>query len=147
MVTSSWVTVLPVGFTPEKYDGWYLYTHTDVAKLCQDLIHYTVNRCVADQPRQAHRPEATHGEIFRIAQLWWETAEKLQASFNSYSGSAVRGDALLNVSLDLSVHPSMALTEDTQFDVAKPAAFDMFRRGYRGTPDGTIVKVLEPSRV
>ena len=141
MVTSSWLMVLPEGFTPEKFDGWYLYTHTDVAKHCQDLTHYTVNRAFADQPSQSHEP-ADHGKLFRIAQLWWDTPEKLQESFNSYSGSAVRGDAFLNVSLEAAVHPSVAFTEDTQFEVRKPAVWSMFQRGYVGNSEGTIVKVL-----
>jgi hypothetical protein len=80
--------------------------------------------------------------VFRVAQLWFETPEKLRDMFASYSGSAVRGDAFLNITLGLDVHPSIAFTEDVQLPVKNPAIFDTFQRGYRGTQDGTIVKVL-----
>lgn len=132
MVTSSWFMVLPEDFTPEKFENWYLDTHTGVAKQCQDLVCYSISRGFAEQPPQAHGDE-----VFRIAQLRWESPEKLRDSFISYSGSAVRGDALLN----MGGNPYIAITEDVQLDVAKPAVFDTFRRQYR-TADGTVVKVL-----
>ncbi|HET6372508.1 MAG TPA: EthD family reductase [Candidatus Polarisedimenticolia bacterium] len=132
MVTSSWFMVLPEEFTPEMFEEWYLDTHTVVAKQCQDLRRYCISRTYAAQPPQAH------GGVFRIAQLWWDTPEKLRDSFISYSGSAVRGDALLN----MGGNPYMAITDDVQFDVARPATFDPFAGCYRGTADGAIVKVL-----
>ena len=132
MVTSSWFMVLPEDFTPEMFETWYLDTHTVVAKQCQDLRRYCISRTYAEQPPQSH------GAVFRIAQLWWDSPEKLRDSFISYSGSAVRGDALLN----MGGNPYMAITEDTQFDVARPASFDPVTGRYRGSADGTIVKVL-----
>jgi hypothetical protein len=38
--------------------------------------------------------------------------------------------------------PGIALTQHTQFDVAQPAQFSTFRRGYRARPDGTISKFI-----
>lgn len=131
MITSTWLMVLAPGFTEEMFEEWYLKTHIGVAKQSQDLKHYSISRAFAEQPPQAH------GTVFRIAQLWWDSPEKLQASLTSYSGNALRGDAILN----MAPNPSIALTEDVQLEVKQPVIFDTFRGQYR-TSDGTVTKVL-----
>lgn len=130
MVTSTWFMVLAPGITEEMFEQWYVW-HIDVAKKQQDLAYYSVSRAFARQPPQAH------GDVYRIAQLSWETADKLQDAFVSYSGAAIRGDAMLN----MAPNPAMALTEQAQFEVMRPAIYDTFRGRYR-TPTGTIIKVL-----
>ena len=62
--------------------------------------------------------------------------------WNSPSGHAVLGDGLANLGLGIEAIPAVAITRDVQYDVARPANFSTFRRGYRGGRDGTIVKFL-----
>lgn len=122
--------VLAPGITDEMFEKWYVW-HIDVAKKQQDLAYYSISCAFARQPPQAH------GDVYRIAQLSWETADKLQDAFVSYSGAAIRGDAMLN----MAPNPAMALTEEAQFEVKHPAIYDTFRGRYR-TPTGTIIKVF-----
>lgn len=122
--------VLAPGMTEEVFEKWYEW-HIEVAKKQQDLAYYSVSRAFAEQP-----PEA-HGHVYRIAQLAWETADRLQDAFVSYSGAAIRGDAMLN----MAPNPAIALTEEIQFEVKTPAIYDTFRGRYR-TPTGTIVKAF-----
>lgn len=130
MITSTWFMVLAPGISEEMFETWYEH-HVAVAKKIQNMTYYSLSRAFAQQPPQAH------GNVFRIAQLSWDSVEKMRDAFVSYGGSAMRGDAILN----MAPNPSIALTESTQFDVQRPAIFDTFRGRYR-TPSGTVVKVF-----
>jgi hypothetical protein len=49
---------------------------------------------------------------------------------------------MVNMGLQPGTLPGIALTEHTQFDVARPAQFSTFQRGYRARKDGTITKFI-----
>ena len=136
MISLNWVMVLPKGMTPEKFDDWYLGTHTKYGKASLGIVRYVVNRVLAEQP-----PIAT-GEVYRVAQEYWNDWDALEACWNSPSGHAVLGDGLVNIGLDPATIPAIALTQDVQLEVARPASFSTVGRGYRGRTDGTIVKFL-----
>ena len=58
------------------------------------------------------------------------------------TGYALLGDGMVNMGLEPGTLPGIALTEHTQFEVAQPARFSTFQRGYRARPDGTITKFI-----
>ena len=136
MISFNWVIVLPANLTADKFDKWYLGIHTEYAKVAHKIVRYSINRRVARQPAIAH------GEFFRIAQEYWEDWDSMVACWNHPTGHALLGDGLVNMGLDPGTLPGIALTEHTQFDVAEPAQFSTFRRGYRARPDGTITKLI-----
>ena len=136
MISFNWVIILPEHLTEEKFDKWYLGIHTEYAKVAHKIVRYSINRRVARQPAIAH------GEFFRIAQEYWEDWESMVACWNHPTGHALLGDGLVNMGLDPGTLPGIALTEHRQFDVAHPAQFSTFRRGYRARPDGTITKLI-----
>jgi len=128
--------VMPKGMTPARFDDWYLFTHTRYGKASLGIVRYAVNRVLAVQPRVAT------GQVYRVAQEYWNNWQDLEACWNSPSGHAVLGDGLVNIGLDPGTIPGVALTTDVQFDVVRPANFSTFARGYRGRSDGTLVKFL-----
>jgi len=128
--------VLPQGMAAEKFDHWYLGTHTKYGKASLGIARYVVNRVVAQQPAIAS------GAVYRVAQEYWNDWEALEACWNSPSGHAVLGDGLVNIGLDPATIPAIALTHDVQLPVAKPACFSTVARGYRGAADGAIYKLL-----
>lgn len=136
MISLHWVMVLPPGLTTGRFDDWYLFTHTRYGKASLGIVRYTVNR-VLDTPISP-----TSGAVYRVAQEYWNDWEALEACWNSPSGHAVLGDGLVNIGLDPATIPGVALTMDHQFDVACPANFSTFARGYRSRKDGTIIKFL-----
>lgn len=136
VISLNWVMVLPNGMAPGKFDDWYLGTHTKYGKASLGIVRYVVNRALSEQPSVAA------GEVYRVAQEYWNHWDALEACWNSPSGHAVLGDGLVNVGLDPATIPAIALTQDTQLAVARPASFSTVARGYRGRPDGTIVKFL-----
>jgi len=136
MISFNWVIILPAHLTAEKFDAWYLGIHTEYAKVAHKIVRYSINRRVAKQPAIAH------GEFFRIAQEYWKDWESMVECWNHPTGHALLGDGLVNMGLDPGTLPGIALTEHTQFDVAQPAQFSTFRRGYRARPDGTITKFI-----
>jgi hypothetical protein len=136
LISFNWVITLPKHLTADQFDGWYLGIHTELAKVAHKMVRYSINRRVATQPA------AAHGEFFRIAQEYWADWDSIVECWNHPTGWALLGDGMVNMGLELGTLPGIALTEDTQFDVAKPAEFSTFRRGYRARPDGTISKFI-----
>ena len=136
MMSFNWVITLPPHLTADEFDTWYLGIHTNLAKVAHKIIRYNINRRVADQPA------AAHGEFFRIAQEYWEDWDSMVECWNHPTGWALLGDGLVNMGLGSGTLPGIALTEHTLFDVASPAAFSTFRRGYHGRPDGTITRFI-----
>jgi hypothetical protein len=136
VISFNWVLTLPKHLTAEQFDKWYLEIHTELAKVAHKMIRYSINRRVASQPA------AAHGDFFRIAQEYWKDWDSMVECWNHSTGFALLGDGLVNMGLDPGTLPGIALTEHTQFDVAQPAQFSTFRRGYRARPDGTISKFI-----
>ncbi|NQU69172.1 MAG: hypothetical protein HQ514_01405 [Rhodospirillales bacterium] len=136
MIGFNWVITLPPHLTEEKFDSWYLGIHTEYAKVAHKIIRYSINRRVANQP------EVAHGDFFRIAQEYWEDWASMVECWNHSTGYALLGDGMANMGLGEGTLPGIALTTHTQFDVAKPAQFSTFQRGYRARSDGTITKFI-----
>jgi hypothetical protein len=136
VISFNWVIVLPKHLTADQFDAWYLGIHTELAKVAHKIVRYSINRRVANQPA------AAHGEFFRIAQEYWADWDSMVECWNHSTGWALLGDGMVNMGLDPGTLPGIALTEHTQFDVAHPAEFSTFRRGYRARPDGTITKFI-----
>lgn len=136
MISFNWVITLPEHLTEEQFDTWYLGKHTEYAKVAHKIIRYNINRRVAKQPAVAH------GDFFRIAQEYWEDWESMEECWNHPTGHALLGDGLANMGLGEGTLPGIALTEHTQFDVAHPAVFSTFQRGYRHRKDGTILRFI-----
>jgi len=136
MISLHWVMVMPQGMTPERFDDWYLFTHTRYGKASLGIVRYVVNRTLGRQPAVAT------GAIYRVAQEYWNNWQDFEACWNSPSGHAVLGDGLVNIGLDPGTIPGIALTNDVQLEVAHPAIFSTFARGYRDRADGTLVKFL-----
>jgi hypothetical protein len=136
MISFNWVITLPAHLTAEKFDAWYLGKHTEYAKVAYKIVRYSINRRVARQPGVAH------GEFFRIAQEYWASWDDMEACWNHPTGHALLGDGLANMGLAPGTLPGIALTEHTQFPVARPAQFSTFQRGYRARPDGTNTKFI-----
>jgi len=99
-------------------------------------VRYCINRRLSEQPVIAH------GEFFRIAQEYWETWDDVVACWNHHTGYTLLGDGMAYMGLDPGTLPGIALTEETQFEVAHPAQFSTVRRGYRARADGTITKLI-----
>jgi hypothetical protein len=136
MISLHWVMVMPQNMTPARFDDWYLFTHTRYGKASLGIIRYAVNRVLETETAPAT------GAVYRVAQEYWNNWEALEACWNSPSGHAVLGDGLVNIGLDPSTIPGVALTTDRQFEVAQPANFSTFSRGYRHREDGTIIKFM-----
>ena len=136
MISFNWVITLPKHLTAEQFDEWYLGIHTELAKVAHKIVRYNINRRVADQPA------AAHGEFFRIAQEYWNSWNDMVECWNHTTGFALLGDGLANMGLDPGTLPGIALTEQTQFEVADPARFSTFQRGYRSRSDGTITRFI-----
>ena len=135
-ISLNWVMALPANISADQFDSWYLGTHTKYGKASAHILRYVVNRAYAIQPR------ATVGNVYRIAQEYWQDWEHFEACWNSPSGHAVLGDGLVNIGLDPATIPGIAISHDVQFEVANPANFSSIRRGYRGSSDGSITKLL-----
>ena len=86
--------VLPTGLRAEHFDEWYLGTHTLYGKASLGIVRYTVNRAFSLQP------PAARGELYCIAQEYWQDWSSFEACWNSPSGHAVLGDGLVNIDLD-----------------------------------------------
>lgn len=136
MIGFNWVITLPDHLTEKQFDDWYLGKHTEYAKVAHKMIRYSINRRVANQP------EAAQGDFFRIAQEYWEDWDSMVECWNHPTGHALLGDGLCNMGLGDGTLPGIALTEHTQFDVAKPAVFSTLQRGYRNREDGTITRFI-----
>jgi hypothetical protein len=136
MISFNWVIIMPKHLNEESFDKWYLGKHTEYAKVALNMIRYSINRRVASQPAIAH------GNFFRIAQEYWASWDDMVACWNHHTGYTLLGDGLAYMGLDPGTLPGIALTEETQFEVAQPAVFSTIRRGYRARPDGTITKLI-----
>ena len=136
MISFNWVIVLPKHLTEQMFEDWYLIKHTEYAKVAHKMVRYSINRRIASQPA------AAHGEFFRIAQEYWEDWDSMVECWNHHTGYTLLGDGMAYMGLDPGTLPGIALTEHTQFDVAQPAQFSTFKRGYRARPDGTITKFI-----
>ena len=136
MISLHWVLKLPQGMTAEQFDAWYLFTHTRYGKASLGITRYVVNRALANQP------PAAEGTIFRVPQEYWNSFDDMEACWNSPSGHATLGDGMVNMGLDPGPIPGVAITQDRQFAVARPAIFSTFARGYRSRGDGTSVKFM-----
>ena len=136
MISFNWVITLPKHLTADQFDAWYLGIHTELAKVAHKIIRYSINRRVNVQP------EVAHGDYFRIAQEYWADWDSMVECWNHTTGWALLGDGMVNMGLQPGTLPGIALTEHTQFDVAQPAQFSTFQRGYRARADGTITKFI-----
>ncbi len=136
MIAFNWVITVPKHLTEKSFDDWYLGKHTEYAKIAHKIVRYCINRRVAKQP------QAAHGEFFRIAQEYWETWDDMVACWNHHTGYALLGDGMAYMGLDPGTLPGIALTKETQFEVAQPAQFSTVKRGYRAREDGTISKFI-----
>jgi uncharacterized protein (TIGR02118 family) len=133
-LTVAWLMERPAGLTETDFEEWYLDVHAVVAKRGPGLQRYTVNRLWTEPNR---RSDST---VFRIAQLWWASADAATASFNSFEGMATFGDGVINSGLAYT--KGIALTHDRQLPVTTPACFDIVTGGFAGSDDGTITKVM-----
>jgi hypothetical protein len=136
VISFNWLITLPKHLNEDQFDAWYLGIHTEYAKVAHKIVRYSINRRVANQPA------AAHGDFSRVAQEYWEDWESMVACWNHPTGHALLGDGLANMGLDPGTLPGIALTEHTQFEVARPAQFSTFQRGYRARADGTISKFI-----
>ena len=136
MISFNWVITIPKHLDEKSFDSWYLGKHTEYAKVALNMVRYSINRRVKKQPAVAH------GNFFRIAQEYWGSWDDMVACWNHHTGYTLLGDGLAYMGLDPGTLPGIALTEETQFDVAQPAVFSTIRRGYRARPDGTITKLI-----
>lgn len=136
MISLNWIMVLPTELSAERFDEWYLGTHTLYGKASLGIVRYTVNRAFSIQP------PAARGEVYRIAQEYWESWSSFEACWNSPSGHAVLGDGLVNIGLDPRTIPAITIGEDARLPVMQPARFSTMARGYPGNTDGTHVKFL-----
>ncbi len=136
MISFNWVITMPKHLNETSFDKWYLGKHTEYAKVGLNMVRYAINRRVKKQPA------AAHGDFFRIAQEYWASWDEMVACWNHHTGYTLLGDGLAYMGLDPGTLPGIALTEETQFDVAQPAVFSPIRRGYRGRADGTITKFI-----
>lgn len=137
MITIHWVLRPSPGWSLQEYDNWYLGQHTNYGKKSPDIVRYCVNRALSRQPA------AARGQAFRVAEECWDSFEAAEASWNAPLGHAVLGDAVANLGLlDAASLPGIAVTEDHQLEVARPAIFSTLKRGYAASTDGTIVKYL-----
>jgi hypothetical protein len=136
MIAFNWVITMPKHLNEKSFDEWYLGKHTEYAKVAHKIVRYCINRRVANQPA------VSHGEFFRIAQEYWNDWDSMVECWNHHTGYTLLGDGMAYMGLDPGTLPGIALTEETQFDVAKPAQFSTVRRGYRARPDGTISKFI-----
>jgi hypothetical protein len=132
----NWVMLLPDGLSEERFESWYLGVHTLYLESAPGVKRYTINRAVSQQP------PASSGGIYRVAQEYWADWDATERFWNSASGHVLLGDGLVNMGLDSGTIRGVAVTEDVQLDVARPAVFSAVRGGYRGRPDGTITKFL-----
>jgi hypothetical protein len=132
----NWVMLLPDGLSEERFESWYLGVHTLYLEGAPGVKRYTINRAVANQPA------ASAGGIYRVAQEYWADWDATERFWNSAGGHVLLGDGLVNMGLDTGTIRGVAVTEDVQLDVARPAVFSTIRRGYRGREDGTITKFL-----
>jgi hypothetical protein len=136
MVSFNWVIVLPKGLTAEQFDEWYLGVHTKYAKVAHGIKRYSINRALAEQPA------AATGEVFRVAQEYWDDWDTMVECWNSATGHTLLGDGQVNMGLDPGTLPGIALTEEVQLEVTNPARFSTIQRGYRDREDGTITKFV-----
>lgn len=136
MISLNWIMVLPHGLSAERFDEWYLGTHTGYGKASLGIVRYTVNRAFSAQP------PAARGVIYRVAQEYWEDWTSFEACWNSPSGHAVLGDGLVNIGLDPRTIPAVSIGADQRLPVVAPARFSTVARGYPGDSGGTHVKFL-----
>lgn len=136
MIGLNWVMLLPRGLTVERFEEWYLGIHTQYVETALGVKRYTINRALTDQPPVAE------GDVFRIAQEYWEDWETMERCWNSSSGHVLLGDGLVNMGLDTGTIAGVAVTEDGRLPVSHPATFSTIGRGYAGREDGTITKWL-----
>ena len=136
MIGLNWVMLLPSGLSEEKFESWYLGVHTHYLETALGVKRYTINRAVSKQP------PSSNGGIYRVAQEYWLDWETMERCWNSQSGHVLLGDGLVNMGLDTGTIRGVAVTEDFQLDVAKPAMFSAIKGGYHGRDDGTITKFL-----
>ena len=85
-VSLNWVITLPPNISADKFDSWYLGTHTKYGKASAHILRYVVNRAYATQPRAAvgifiASPRSIGGTgnssrpagIRRLAMRYWAT--------------------------------------------------------------------------
>jgi hypothetical protein len=136
MIGLNWVMLLPAGLSVDRFESWYLGVHTQYVETALGVKRYCINKAIAEQPG------ASCGEVYRVAQEYWEDWETLVRCWNSASGHVLLGDGLVNMGLDTGTIAGVAVTEDAQLEVASPAVFSPVRRGYLGREDGTISKFM-----
>jgi hypothetical protein len=132
----NWVMLLPESLSEERFEEWYLKIHSPYVETALGVKRYAINRVVSQQPACAT------GEVYRIAQEYWADWDTMENCWNSASGHVLLGDGLVNMGLDTGTIAGVAVTEDEQFDVARPAVFSTVRRGYRARRDGTNSKFM-----
>lgn len=136
MIGLNWIIVPPDGMSWDRFDEWYLGSHTKFGKRSPGIVRYSISRAFTGQPGVAA------GTVYRVAQEYWNDWDDLEKSWNSPSAFATLGDGLVHIGADPAINPAISLGEDVQLPVAVPAQFSTVRRGYRGSPDGTHVKLL-----
>lgn len=136
MIGFNWILTLPSSLTAERFDEWYLGIHTKYAQDAYGIRRYCINRAVAGQPTVAT------GDVFRVAQEYWDDWETMVECWNSASGHVLLGDGHVNMGLDQGTLPGVALTTETRLPVAQPAQFSTIHRGYTAREDGTITKFI-----
>ena len=134
MIGLNWVMLLPESLTVERFEDWYLGTHTQYVETALGVKRYAINRALA------HQPESAEGTVFRIAQEYWADFDTMERCWNSASGHVLLGDGLVNMGLDTGTIAGVAVTKDVRLGVAEPARFSAIDRGYAGRKDGTITK-------
>lgn len=136
MVGFNWILTLPPSLTADAFDAWYLGVHTKYAQAAHGIRRYCINRAVARQPA------AATGDVFRVAQEYWDDWDTMVECWNSASGHTLLGDGHVNMGLDQGTLPGVALTEEVRLPVARAAEFSTIHRGYTAREDGTISKFV-----
>ena len=137
MISFNWVITVPKHLTA---DSSTLGTSASTPSSPRSRTRSCATASTAAS-QTSRRPR--HGEFFRIAQEYWdnlgrhgrvlEPPYRLRATRRRHGQYGPRPRHLARY---------RAHRSTTQFDVAQPAEFSTFRRGYRARPDGTITKLI-----
>lgn len=77
------------GITREEFKQRWLYEHTKLSSRLTDCLEYRINICIEAQPEDQKDDPLYDG----TAELWWESVEKMEASFGNDIAKIAGDDA------------------------------------------------------
>jgi uncharacterized protein (TIGR02118 family) len=85
--------------TPEQFAQRWLYEHTRLSHKLPGLLRYRINIATAYQPAGMNAEPLYDG----TAELWWESTEAMEASFNTAIGmeAGADGDSFTTIRLHI----------------------------------------------